>query len=77
MIVLRSFDVNKPGADVPSLVGGVLGGSLVRGELSVGEEIEISPGLPDERGKYAPLITKIASLGYGRRHDREGRCREG
>lgn len=65
MYVLRSFDVNKPGAEVPSLVGGVLGGSLVRGELKVGEEVEISPGLPDERGKYAPLITKIATLGTG------------
>jgi translation initiation factor 2 subunit 3 len=65
MLALRSFDVNKPGAEVNSLVGGVLGGSLVRGELSVGDEIEISPGLPDERGKYAPLLTKIASLGTG------------
>jgi translation initiation factor 2 subunit 3 len=65
MISLRSFDVNKPGAEVPSLVGGVLGGSLVRGELSVGDEIEIAPGLPDERGKYAPLLTRVASLGTG------------
>jgi translation initiation factor 2 subunit 3 len=65
MLALRSFDVNKPGAEIPSLVGGVLGGSLVRGELSVGDEIEISPGLPDERGRYAPLLTKIASLGTG------------
>jgi translation initiation factor 2 subunit 3 len=65
MYVLRSFDVNRPGAEVSSLVGGVLGGSLVRGELKVDEEIEIAPGLPDERGNYKPLLTKVASLGTG------------
>jgi len=65
MYVLRSFDVNKPGTDVHSLVGGVLGGSLVRGEIVVGEEVEISPGIPDERGRYSPFVTKVASLGTG------------
>jgi translation initiation factor 2 subunit 3 len=66
MYVLRSFDVNRPGADVKSLVGGVLGGSLVKGELKVGDEIEVSPGIPEERsGKYTPILTKVASLGTG------------
>ena len=66
MYILRSFDVNRPGADVKSLVGGVLGGSLVSGEIRVGDEIEISPGLADERtGKYTPIATKVASLGTG------------
>jgi translation initiation factor 2 subunit 3 len=66
MFILRSFDVNRPGADVKSLVGGVLGGSLVSGEIRVGDEIEISPGLAEERsGKYAPIATKVASLGTG------------
>jgi len=65
MVVLRSFDVNKPGTDISALVGGVIGGSVVKGELSVGEEVEISPGLVDDRGKYSPILTKIASLGTG------------
>jgi len=66
MYVVRSFDVNKPGMDVPDLSGGVLGGSLVKGELHVGDEIELRPGMPDERtGKYAPLITRISSLQTG------------
>ena len=65
MVVLRSFDVNRPGADIESLVGGVLGGSVTRGELKVGDEIEISPGLADDRGKYSSLVTKVASLGTG------------
>jgi translation initiation factor 2 subunit 3 len=66
MYVLRSFDVNRPGADVKSLVGGVLGGSLVNGEVRVGDEVEISPGVAEERsGKYAPILTKVTSLGTG------------
>jgi translation initiation factor 2 subunit 3 len=66
MYILRSFDVNRPGADVKSLVGGVLGGSLVNGEIRVGDEIEISPGVAEERsGKYSPITTKVASLGTG------------
>jgi translation initiation factor 2 subunit 3 len=66
MYVVRSFDVNRPGMDVPDLSGGVLGGSLVKGELSVGDEIELRPGMPDERtGKYSPLVTRISSLQTG------------
>ncbi|MDA4135603.1 MAG: translation initiation factor IF-2 subunit gamma [Thaumarchaeota archaeon] len=65
MVVLRSFDVNKPGTDISELVGGVIGGSVVKGELNVGDEVEISPGLVDDRGKYSPIMTRIASLGTG------------
>lgn len=35
LIVIRSFDVNKPGADVQDLKGGVAGGSLLKGVLRV------------------------------------------
>src|SRR4051794_15191284 len=31
LIVIRSFDVNKPGSEVTELVGGVAGGSILRG----------------------------------------------
>jgi hypothetical protein len=31
LIVIRSFDVNKPGAEVDDLKGGVAGGSIMRG----------------------------------------------
>jgi translation initiation factor 2 subunit 3 len=30
MIVIRSFDVNKPGAEVEEIKGGVAGGSILR-----------------------------------------------
>lgn len=35
LIVIRSFDVNKPGAEVMELKGGVAGGSLLKGVLKV------------------------------------------
>lgn len=66
MYVVRSFDVNRPGAEVGSLSGGVLGGSLTRGELKVGDEIELKPGMLDERsGKLVPVVTKVSSLETG------------
>lgn len=66
MYAVRSFDVNRPGAEIQSLSGGVLGGSLTKGELKVGDEIEMKPGMVDERsGKFVPIITKVSSLQTG------------
>ena len=66
MYVVRSFDVNRPGAEIAGLAGGVLGGSLTRGELRVGEEVELKPGMIDDRsGKYVSIITTISSLQTG------------
>src|SRR3989344_6836908 len=38
-IIARSFDINKPGTSASELHGGVLGGSLMKGILKVGDEI--------------------------------------
>jgi translation initiation factor 2 subunit 3 len=63
MYIVRSFDVNRPGAEIKGLNGGVLGGSLTRGELRVGDELELKPGMVDERsGKFVPVITRVSSL---------------
>lgn len=35
MIIIRSFDVNKPGSEVDDLKGGVAGGSILNGVLRV------------------------------------------
>lgn len=35
LIVIRSFDVNKPGCEVEDLKGGVAGGSILKGVLKV------------------------------------------
>ncbi|MEO2265697.1 MAG: translation initiation factor IF-2 subunit gamma [Nitrosopumilus sp.] len=64
MHVLRSFDVNKPGIKLKDIKGGVIGGSLTQGIFNVGDEIEIKPGILNEKKKlYEPLLTEIISLG--------------
>lgn len=61
MLVARSFDVNKPGQSPTNLKGGVVGGSIIQGKFSVGDEIEIRPG--NRRGnKWQIIKTKIVSL---------------
>ena len=66
MHILRSFDVNKPGTEIMDIKGGVIGGSLASGELKVGDEIEIKPGiLNDKKTSYKPILTEIISLGTG------------
>jgi translation initiation factor 2 subunit 3 len=66
MHVLRSFDINKPGLDLEKVKGGVIGGALIQGELSVGEEIEIRPGfIDDKKGKYEPIRSIVSTLGTG------------
>jgi len=66
MIVIRSFDVNKPGEEVDNLRGGVAGGSVLRGVLKVGDEIEVRPGIvtKDKQGriKCIPILSRIISL---------------
>ena len=41
LIVIRSFDVNRPGSEVDDLKGGVAGGSILSGVLKLGMEIEV------------------------------------
>ena len=66
MIVIRSFDVNKPGAEVDDIKGGVAGGSILQGVLKVGQEIEVRPGIvkKDADGKVTcnPIFSRIVSL---------------
>ncbi|MHA1214913.1 MAG: translation initiation factor IF-2 subunit gamma [Candidatus Hodarchaeales archaeon] len=64
MLVARSFDVNKPGQSPVNIQGGVVGGSIIQGKFSVGDEIEIRPGF--SRGsKWHVIRTKIVSLRSG------------
>jgi len=65
---IRTFDVNRPGTSVSDLKGGVLGGTLIQGEMRVGEEIEIRPGGRIRAGNAydtVPLQTEITSLRIG------------
>ncbi len=61
MFVARSFDINKPGTLPMNMHGGVVGGSIVQGKLSIGDEIEIAPGAKGEKG-FAPIKAKVVSL---------------
>lgn len=65
MHVARSFDVNRPGTKPEKLLGGVLGGSLTQGKLSVGEDVELRPGIKvsrEGRTTWQHLSSKVASL---------------
>merc|ERR1711874_61753 len=66
LIIIRSFDVNKPGSEVEDPKGGVAGGSILKGVLKVGQEIEVRPGLvsKDGNGKLTcqPIRSRIVSL---------------
>jgi translation initiation factor 2 subunit 3 len=74
MIVIRSFNVNKPGTKIKDLHGGVIGGSIIDGTIRTDEEIILKPGYiqkntdyksTDKEGKrfiYTPLRSKIISI---------------
>ena len=67
-LVARSFDINKPGADLKNLHGGVLGGALKQGVLKIGDEIEIKPGYSYKKQNkfyYHPVKSKIVSMQKG------------
>lgn len=57
MQVVRSFDVNKPSTNINDLRGGVLGGAILEGSISLNEKVFIYPGF--ENG---PLEFKVKSL---------------
>eukprot|EP01066_Platyproteum_vivax_P013679 Platyproteum_vivax@DN6181_c0_g1_i1.p1 len=65
MIIIRSFDVNKPGQDAEEIKGGVAGGSILHGVLRVDDEIEVRPGVvwrEGEKVRCSPIRSKIISL---------------
>jgi len=75
LYIARSFDVNRPGTKIDKLVGGVVGGSLIQGRLSIGDEIEIRPGIILDLEKESkeskehhpkPIISKIVGLNAGK-----------
>lgn len=66
MIVIRSFDVNKPGAEVDEMKGGVAGGSILQGVLRMGQEVEVRPGIirkeADGKVTCVPIFSRVVSL---------------
>lgn len=66
MMVVRSFDINKPGTSIDKIEGAVFGGAINNGYLAVGDVICILPGniRYEEEGKiiYTPLVTQVVGL---------------
>ena len=72
MNIIRSFNVNIPGTPLQSLVGGVVGGSILQGNVKVGETILMVPGFITQDvddddptkiiKKYNPLRCTIESI---------------
>ena len=68
MHVARSLDINRPGSRPSGLKGGVLGGSIVEGTFSVGDEITIGPGRKvenDGKVRWEEINTNIISMQGG------------
>ena len=61
MLCVRSFDINKPGSAIEKISGGIIGGALIEGNFSIGQEIEIRPGAKF-RERMTILKTKITGL---------------
>lgn len=69
MMVVRSFDVNKPGTVIQKLTGGVIGGAVIRGKVKAGEVVQILPGVLRHKQKkesYEPIETTITALYAGK-----------
>jgi len=67
-LIARSFDINRPGTSPEELCGGVIGGTLKRGILKIGDEIEIKPGLVRKKHEqviYETIKTKIIAMRSG------------
>lgn len=66
LIVVRSFDVNRPGSSIDDLKGGIAGGSIISGVLKLGDEIEIRPGIVNrsDSGEVVchPVRSRVLSL---------------
>jgi translation initiation factor 2 subunit 3 len=63
-LIARSFDINRPGKNINDLNGGVIGGSVLKGTINVGEHVEIRPGLR-VKDTYIPLKSTIVSISQG------------
>lgn len=73
LFAIRSFNVNLPKTQLNEIKGGVVGGCLQRGILTVGDELILSPGYTEKQTqleieqtginwKYTPINCKILSI---------------
>ncbi|MBI4896725.1 MAG: translation initiation factor IF-2 subunit gamma [Candidatus Aenigmarchaeota archaeon] len=65
--IARSFDVNKPGTEIPKLQGAVFGGSVIRGMFHANDKIEIKPGAK-VHDKWTSLTTTVVDIVKSKQH---------
>jgi translation initiation factor 2 subunit 3 len=53
--------VNKPGTHIEKLKGAVLGGSIIEGEVHIGDTVELCPGIKI-KDKFQPVSTKVIGI---------------
>ena len=63
-LIARSFDINRPGKEIENLKGGVVGGSVLKGKVEVGDNIEIRPGFRI-KNSYTPITSMVVSINQG------------
>ena len=64
MDIARSFDINKPGTIPKNIKGGILGGTIKKGMIKIGDSLEIRPGKSTKKG-LEPIKTKVTTLHSG------------
>jgi translation initiation factor 2 subunit 3 len=65
MNIIRSFNVNLPGTQIENLKGGVIGGSIAKGTLNIGDIVYIYPGIVFESNcepSYKPIKAKVLTM---------------
>lgn len=65
MAVVRSYNVNRPNTALEDMVGAVVGGSIQSGVLTVGDQVELRPGvvhMKDGKKVIQPLVARVLSL---------------
>ncbi|MFX1343855.1 MAG: translation initiation factor IF-2 subunit gamma [Promethearchaeota archaeon] len=63
-LIARSFDINRPGKAIIDLKGGVIGGSVLKGKINIGDQIEIKPGIRI-KDEYIPIKSTVVSISQG------------
>jgi len=61
MVIIRSFNINKPNCDYKTIKGGVIGGTIISGTLKINDKIIIKPGCKIN-DNYVPLEAKVVSI---------------
>lgn len=65
MNIVRSYNVNRPNVNIKDMVGAVVGGTIQTGVLTVGDQVELRPGVIYNKGGrkvIQPLVGRVVSL---------------